>query len=125
MKHFLHYTIAGALFATILNTTAFASSTTIEKGSMGMYERQGRFVRPIMTPPTRSDASVRVSMSSSEGKVIIDKGALGKYKRFGRFVRPIIEEVSNEWPNRGRRVNPGGVVHIHGLNGKEHKNVRK
>lgn len=125
MKRSLHYTIAGALVATVLSATAFASPTIIDKGSLGSYERQGRFVRPIMTPPARSDAQARVLRAAEEGRVIIDKGALGKYERVGRIVRPILENVKNEWPNRGRRFDTGGVEHIHGLNGKEHKNVGK
>ncbi len=123
MKHFMTYAFAGALVATLLTASASAGST-VDKGALGKYERQGRFLKPIMAPTPRSGGDARVVLPLSEGRVIIDKGALGKYERKGRFVKPIVEKVQNNWPNRGRRMEESGVKHMHGLNGKEHRIVK-
>ena len=53
MKHSLTYTIAGALVAALLTSTAFAD-TIVNKGALGKYERKGQFLKPIMSPPART-----------------------------------------------------------------------
>ena len=123
MKHSLIYTIAGAFVATLLTTTAFAG-TTIDKGPLGQYERQGRFVKPVMTPAAHTEVRVQTAALVNDGQVTIDKGALGSYERKGRFLRPVIEFGGNSWTSGAMTENQGGVKHVHGLNGKEHKNVK-
>ncbi len=95
MKHSLTYTIAGALVATLLTSTAFANNI-VDKGSLGKYERKGQFLKPILSPPART-VSGSQSALVHDGNVIIDKGELGIYERHGRFVRPIVEDVQNSW----------------------------
>ena len=124
MKHLLIYAFAVTLTATLLTSTASAGNT-IDKGALGKYERQGRFVKPILTSTARSNSQARTESLVNNGRVIIDKGELGKYERQGRFVKPIVEIGQNSWSNRGRKMDHGGVKHVHGLNGKEHKNVKK
>ena len=124
MKRLLIYAFAVTLVATLLTSTANAGNA-VDKGALGKYERQGRFVKPVLTSATRSKSQARAESLVNEGRVIIDKGELGKYERQGRFVKPIVEIGQNSWPNRGRKMDQGGVKHVHGLNGKEHKNVKK
>ena len=95
MQHTLTYTIAGALVASLLASAAFAGNI-VDKGSLGKYERQGRFLKPIMSPPARPASQVQTPLVN-EGIVIIDKGELGSYERRGRFVRPVVDEVHNTW----------------------------
>jgi len=123
MKQSLIYTIAGAFVATLLTATAFAD-TTIDKGPLGKYERQGRFVKPVMTPAAHTISQVQTAALVNDGRVTIDKGALGTYERKGRFLRPVIEFGGNSWTSRATTENQRGVKHVHGLNGKEHKNVK-
>ena len=123
MKQSLIYTIAGAFVATLLTATAFAG-TTIDKGPLGKYERQGRFVKPVVTPAAHTVSQVQTAALVNDGHVMIDKGALGTYERKGRFVRPVVEFGGNNWTSGAMTGNQGGVKHVHGLNGKEHKIVK-
>ncbi len=95
MKHSLTYTIAGALVAALLTSTAFAD-TIVNKGALGKYERKGQFLKPIMSPPARTVGGTQTDLVHN-GSVVIDKGELGTYERQGRFVRPIVEDVQNSW----------------------------
>ncbi len=123
MKQSLIYTIAGAFVATLLTTTAFAG-TTIDKGVLGKYERQGRFVKPVMTPSAHTVSQFQTAALVNDGHVMLDKGALGKYERQGRIVRPVVEFGGNNWTSGAMTRGQGGVKHVHGLNGKEHRNVK-
>lgn len=123
MKHSLIYTIAGAFVATLLTASAFAG-TIIDKGPLGQYERQGRFVKPVMTPAAHTETRVQTVALVNNGQVMIDKEALGMYERKGRFVRPVVEFGGNNWTSGAMTGSQGGVKHVHGLNGKEHKNVK-
>ena len=89
MKHFLTCALFGGLAAALLAPTV-AAGNTIDKGRLGKYERQGRFVRPIMTPVPRLNTGVQADCFNEEGRAIIDKGALGKYERKGRFMKPVL-----------------------------------
>lgn len=100
MKHTLTYTLAGALVAALLTSTAFAGNI-VDKGALGKYERQGRFLRPIMSPPARTTPQDQTPLVN-DGIVIIDKGELGSYERQGRFVRPVVDEVHNTWTSSSK-----------------------
>ena len=117
MKKSLILTIAGALAIATLGTTAFAE-TTIDKGELGKYERQGRFVKPVLTSSPRNES---VS-SRAQTSAVIDKGDIGKYERKGQFLKPVLEVGHQGWSADAARP-AGSVTHEHGLNGKEHKNI--
>ncbi len=117
MKKSLILTIASALAIATLGSTAFAEGT-IDKGQLGRYVRQGRFVKPVLTPSTRTEAVAPQAQRS----VIVDKGDLGTYERKGRFLKPVLEVGHQGWS--ADAASPASTVtHEHGLNGKEHKNM--
>lgn len=122
MNRTMIYTFAGALVAALLTSTAYANP--IDKGSLGQYERQGRFVKPVLTPAARTTVRERAASLTNGGSTVIDKGALGKYERQGRFLRPVIESVQNNWATGDMAENHRTVMHVHGLDGKEHRNVK-
>ena len=124
MKKSLILTIAGALAIATLGTTAFAE-TTIDKGELGKYVRQGRFVKPVLTASPRSDSNAVMASVRIGTRPIIDKGDLGKYERHGRTLRAIREVGPSNWAVAEVASPAGGVKHDHGLNGKEHKNSSK
>jgi hypothetical protein len=68
---------------TVLSTTTAFAGTVIDKGDLGKYERQGRFVHRIATPAARPSNGTAVK---DAGQVTYDKGELGTYERSGRFV---------------------------------------
>jgi hypothetical protein len=117
MKKSLILTIAGALAIATLGTTAFAENT-IDKGELGKYVRQGRFVKPVLTPSPRTEAVAPRTQSSA----ILDKGDLGKYERKGRFLKPVLEVGPQGW-SADAATPASTVTHKHGLDGKEHKNI--
>lgn len=117
MKKSLILTIAGALAIATLGSTAFAENT-IDKGELGKYVRQGRFVKPVLTPSPRTEAVAPRAQRST----IIDKGDLGKYERKGRFLKPVLEVGPQGWSTNAARP-ASTVTHVSGLNGKEHKNI--
>lgn len=121
MKKSLILTIAGAVAIATLGSTAFAENT-IDKGELGKYVRQGRFVKPVLTASPRGDSNSHMASVDIGTRPIIDKGDLGKYERHGRTLRAVREiEPSNRAV--AKVTSPaGGVRHEHGLNGKEHKN---
>lgn len=117
MKKSLILTIAGAVTIATLGTTAFAENT-IDKGELGKYVRQGRFVKPVLTSSPRTEAnSVR-----DQAKAIVDKGDLGKYERQGRFLKPVLDVGLQGW-SKGDVAPTSSVVHKTGINGKEHRNI--
>jgi hypothetical protein len=117
MKKSLILTIASAIAIATLGSTAFAENT-IDKGELGKYVRQGRFVKPLLTPSPRTEAVAPQAQSTA----VIDKGDLGKYERTGRFLKPVLEVGHQGWSVDA--VSPASTVtHDHGLNGKEHKNM--
>ncbi|MBL7649474.1 MAG: hypothetical protein JNK74_25130 [Candidatus Hydrogenedentes bacterium] len=119
MKKSLILTFAGALALATLGTTAFAE-TTIDKGDLGTYVRQGRFVKPILTTSTRTEAIA----TPDESKALINKGDLGTYERKGRFLKPVLNVGLQGWSADTPEAT-STVMHEHGLNGKEHKNSSK
>jgi hypothetical protein len=123
MKKSLILTVAGAVAMVTLGSTAYAENT-IDKGELGKYVRQGRFVKPVLTASPRGDSNTNSHMASVDigTRPIIDKGDLGKYERHGRTLRAV-REVEPTNRTAAEAVSPaGGVKHEHGLNGKEHKN---
>jgi hypothetical protein len=100
MRHIQQFTIIGALVAALLSSTAFAGNI-VDKGALGKYERQGRFLKPIMKVPARTSSRLQAT-PANEGTVLIEKGELGSYQRHGRFVRPVIDDVQNSWTNSTR-----------------------
>jgi hypothetical protein len=124
MKHTLSIVIATTLIASVLTATAAFADNIVDKGPLGKYERQGRFLKPIMNPAPRVESTNHAMVSTNDGSVTIDKGAVAKYERQGRFVRPVVTDVQNSWASGAVAEKSGGVKHVHGLNGKEHKNVK-
>ncbi len=117
MKKSLLLTIASALAIATLGSSAFAENT-IDKGELGKYVRQGRFVKPVRTPSPRTEAVAPRAQRSE----VIDKGDLGTYERTGRFLQPVLEVGHQGWS--ADTASPASTVtHEHGLNGKEHKNI--
>lgn len=114
--------IVGALAFALLSSTAFAG-TIIDKGSLGTYERHGRFVKRIMTPASASD-SVAQTVPVRGAKVNIDKGTLGKYERHGRFVRRQMDVPARNAARGNVLEKKPGIRHEHGIGDREHKNVR-
>ena len=123
MKRFLYCAFFGVLAAAIVSTSAFAG-TTIDKGDLGKYERQGRFVKPVLSPIATQTTNENDFTHGSKSKVIVDKGERGKYERQGRFLRPVITGFRNSWSGSKKSEPKMGIQHQHGLNGKEHKNVK-
>lgn len=117
MKKSLLFGAIGAIAIATLGNVAFAE-TTIDKGDLGKYVRQGRFVKPVLTPSPRTEGSA--SLASADAT--IDKGELGKYKRAGRFLKPVLEVGPQGWAS-DEAIAASTVTHDHGLNGKEHKNI--
>ena len=122
MKKSLTLTIAGALAIATLGTTAFAG-TIIDKGDLGKYVRQGRFVKPVLTASPRGDANAEMASVQIGTRPIIDKGDLGKYERHGRTLRAVRDIAPANRAVAEVASPAGGVTHDHGLNGKEHKNT--
>jgi hypothetical protein len=117
MKKSLLLTIASALAIATLGSTAFAENT-IDKGDLGKYVRQGRFVKPVLTPSPRTE----VVAPQAQRSTLIDKGDLGTYERKGRFLKPVLQVGHQGW-SAGAAVSASTVAHEHGLDGKEHKNI--
>ena len=124
MKHTLSFAIATTLIASVLTATATFADSIVDKGPLGKYERQGRFLKPVMNPAPRVESTNHAKVSTNDGIVTIDKGAVATYERQGRFVRPVVTDIQNPWANGAATESKGGVKHGHGLNGKEHKNVK-
>ena len=122
MKKSLILTVAGSLAIAILGSTAYAD-TSLDKGALGKYERQGRFLKPVLTSAPRVQGVDPQASVRTDGNLIVDKGDLGKYERQGRFLRPVLEVGPQGWAVAESASPAGGVVHEHGLNGKEHKNI--
>lgn len=118
MKKSLLYTAAGMLAIGMLASAAQAD-TLIDKGALGKYERQGRFVKPLQTPTPRSESTV----PAADTAVLVDKGDLGTYIRHGRFLRPVLHVGLQGWASAEGVVPASSVTHEHGINGKEHKNI--
>lgn len=123
MKKTRKHAITTALVTALLASNAIAG-TTIDKGSLGKYERQGRFVKPIFSPVARGNDRARPAALETQGRVLVDKGERGRYERKGPFLRPIVENVQNNWTGKGRVLPEGSIRHMHGLNGKSHQNVK-
>ncbi len=117
MKKSLILTIAGALAIATLGSTVFAENT-IDKGELGKYIRQGRFVKPVLTPSPRTEAPTVHRV----GKATVDKGDLGKYERKGPLLKPVLEVGHQGWSN-GRVAPDTGVKNAHRLNGKAYTNI--
>ena len=117
MKKSLILSAVGALALASLTSMTYAENT-IDKGELGKYVRQGRFVKPVLAPSPRTEAVAPRTQRSA----VVDKGDLGKYERTGRFLKPVLEVGHQGWS--ADAVSPASTVtHDHGLNGKEHKNM--
>ena len=123
MNKTLTLSIATALAMAVFSTTAFAGPI-IDKGDLGKYERQGRFVKRIVTPEPRA-AAPQVAAVADDDQADINKGELGKYERHGRFVKRIANVVPRNWEQKGGYFQEAAVMHDHGINSKEHKNVSR
>ncbi|MBL7649475.1 MAG: hypothetical protein JNK74_25135 [Candidatus Hydrogenedentes bacterium] len=117
MKKSLILTIASALTIATLGSAAYAENT-IDKGDLGKYVRQGRFVKPVLTSSLRTEAVAGQTQRSA----VIDKGDLGSYERTGRFLKPVLEVGHQGW-SADAAVPVSNVAHKHGLDGKEHRNI--
>jgi len=116
----------------ILTTTALTiafvgasahAGTTVDKGDLGKYERQGRFLKPVLTVAPRNVSADQKAAARDDGRNVVDKGDLGKYERRGQFLRPVLEVGVQGRANAGRVAAASSVTHEHGLNGKEHRNI--
>ena len=100
--------VNGIAIALMLSTaTAFAGNV--------QYERHGRFLKRVVNVEREAPMAQR-TVTAAEQK------AEGQYYRQGRFLKR-----TGMGGQRGiikREVAQGGVRHVHGLNGKSHKNVR-
>lgn len=117
MKKSLLLSAIGAIAITTFGTTTFAENT-IDKGDLGKYVREGRFVKPILTPSPRTDAIA----PQADKVATVNKGDLGTYERKGRFLKPVLEVGVQGWSSADVSAT-SSVTHVHGLNAKEHKNI--
>jgi hypothetical protein len=118
MKKSLILTIAGAVAIATLGTTAFAENT-IDKGELGKYVRQGRFVKPVLTPSPRTEAPA----IHAKDKAFVDKGDLGKYERQGRLLKPVLTPSPRSNAPAPRVAPAPNVTNDHRLNGKLRTNI--
>lgn len=81
-----------AIFAATLLGSAADAKPIIDKGALGKYERDGRFLHRVYAGSSRtmSPATVHADTNAANG-VRYDKGALGTWMRDGRRVTRIYE----------------------------------
>lgn len=122
MKKSLILTAAAAITLAGIGFPTYAQNT-IEKGQLGSYVREGRFVKPVITASPRGESGTESISVQTGPQADVDKGALGKYERHGRVLRAIrVIEPANRADLSVAAKSPT-VTHDHGLNNKEHKNI--
>lgn len=78
--------VSTVLLGLILGSTAWAGPI-IDKGDLGKYERKGRLVFRILTPPARNTDMSAQPQYRADGPVIVDRGPYGVWHREGRILR--------------------------------------
>jgi hypothetical protein len=86
MKGFGILTVAATLMIAMATSSAYAGPV-IDKGDLGKYERDGKFLRPILSAPPRSTETSPANAHPSATRFVIDKGDLGRYERIGKHLR--------------------------------------
>ena len=105
--------LIAALF--LVSGTAFAG-VTYDKGDLGKYVRESRFVHRVPTVAAAPHSSTEVATSPKQSN-IVDKGVLGKYVRKGRFMFRISTNVPNKPSSTQKDANSvrkaDHIKHIH------------
>lgn len=113
-KQFVTTTLAGLALAVLASTAS--AGTIIDKGDLGKYEREGRFVRPLLAPAYTKDVASSPAAAWNDGQVIVDKGTLGKYERRGTRLYRVMHPAP--------RGESGGVAAPAGSRGHKHGALR-
>lgn len=112
--------------AIALATLGFAyADDTVDKGDLGKYTREGRFLKPVLTATPQADASSGMAPARIGTHATINKGELGTYVRHGRTLRAVRDIEPARRNTESVATASSGVAHDHGVNHKEHKNTRK
>ena len=78
----------------------------------------------MLTASPRGDSDLEMASVKPGTHPVVDKGELGQYERHGRTLRAV-RDIGPANRGEARVANASSSVkHDHGLNNKEHKNVR-
>ncbi len=101
--------VAALLMGLLLESAAWAGPT-IDKGDLGKYERKGRLVFRVLTPPPRNTDLSPAPAYRPDGKLVLDRGPAGVWERHGRFMKRELDGHAREtamatvWPDENYRV---------------------
>jgi hypothetical protein len=82
--------LAIALFGSIAE-----AKPIIDKGDLGKYQRDGKFLRQILTSPSDAGSAGQSAVTSTTRGVRYDKGERGSWVRDSRRVTKVYEGESN------------------------------
>jgi len=105
--------LAIALFGSIAE-----AKPIIDKGDLGKYQRDGKFLRRILSSPSDAGSTGQNAVPSSTRGIRYDKGELGTWVRDGRRVSKEVRGVSGHCSSRQGFQEPHYMVvdhikHIH------------
>ncbi|MCC6487364.1 MAG: hypothetical protein IT364_07675 [Candidatus Hydrogenedentes bacterium] len=106
------------IFAIALFGSIAEAKPIIDKGDLGKYERDGKFLRRILTSPSEVGSPGQSAVTSTAREVRYDKGELGTWVRDGRRVSKEVKGVSGHRSSRQGFQEPHYMVvdhikHIH------------
>ena len=85
-----------ALLVGVLFESAAWAAPIIDKGDLGKYERKGRLVFRVLTPPPRNTDMSPAPQYRPDGKFVLNRGPAGAWERHGRILKRQLEGHASE-----------------------------